>query len=477
MIPKAISITKPKENYARRLGFYFITLFLVGVFTVIVHKNVSLPSMVIIPVGLLVILSLFVITFFNPFIPFLMLVAYVPFCRILVGDFGTGATALNFTNILIVIILFGWIARALTGKRFFKHVALNIPIFILCLFAVISLLQGAFQYAGGYAEHFVIPLKRWLTPIFLYFISLNMIKNKEDIKKVIIIIMIATVAISAMAIKEYMNYGDRGSLERSRIGGVFEQPNLLGAYLVYMIFLFLGFYLLNIEKPRYWLFLILSLICFRGIMVAFSRGAYIAFAFGLLVITFFRSKVIFTILVVLMIFAILNPIFLPGGIRYRMSMTSKNEGILSTDTQQITDPSVTNRLEIWKGAIRMIKDHPFGTGYGTFPFFIPYYTAIEKRMDAHNTYLILAAEMGIHTLTIFLVILFILFKNTLWLYKKIKDRFIRAVTLGFLGSLGGLVMANMFGSRLITEELSSYFWILAGLIMSCVIMKKKKEIV
>ena len=58
----------------------------------------------------------------------------------------------------------------------------------------------------------------------------------------------------------------------------------------------------------------------------------------------------------------------------------------------------------------MIKDAPFfGFGYGLFPYIVGQYAPNQgiDNMDAHNTYLILAAEMGLPALILFLVILLI----------------------------------------------------------------------
>jgi len=64
------------------------------------------------------------------------------------------------------------------------------------------------------------------------------------------------------------------------------------------------------------------------------------------------------------------------------------------------DDSATSRLELWKGAIRLIQDYPLGTGGGGFAELSPVYAAdvVEaygKNRTAHNTYLLAAAEWGI----------------------------------------------------------------------------------
>jgi len=299
--------------------------------------------------------------------------------------------------------------------------------------------------------------------------------DRNTLKKIVITMMLAILIIGLMAIKDYMDIGDSGDLDRSRVGGVFEQPNILGGFFVYNMFLFIGFFLTYFPNLRYWLLLIPFLICFRGIMVTFSRGAYIGCAFGGIAINFFKSKVLFMLTLTLLIFAILNPVLLPAGIKERMSSTFFGEKVFVTDIDEIRDTSAQSRIIIWKGAVQMIKDNPlFGVGYGLFPHMIPRYASVGY-VDAHNTYLILGAEMGLPALILFLIILFIMIKNALWVYRKSEDKFLKSFALGLLGGLFGLLVVNMFGSRLNSEEVSSYFWIYAGLIMATVNMEKRKE--
>jgi len=212
-------------------------------------------------------------------------------------------------------------------------------------------------------------------------------------------------------------------------------------------------------------------------MVSFSRGAYVACAFGGVMTSFFRSKILFIITIVMLLFVVLNPQFLPAGIRYRMSSTFSGDQVVSANVEDIRDVSVKRRLVIWGGALEMIKSKPLlGFGYGTFSYIIGSFAPGEGNVDAHNTYLIIAAEMGIPMLMMFVIILLILVKNSWWLLLNTKDKYFKAFALGMLGGIFGLIMANMFGSRLNSEDVSSYFWILAGLTMRAVIFEKKGEI-
>jgi putative inorganic carbon (HCO3(-)) transporter len=148
------------------------------------------------------------------------------------------------------------------------------------------------------------------------------------------------------------------------------------------------------------------------------------------------------------------------------------------DVTETLESSSATRIKIWRGAIDMIKDYPmWGVGYGAFPAFVPKYTSgAVGQMDAHNSYLLIAAEMGIPTLLVFLVVLAMIMYYTRWLYHHAQDRALKAMALGFLAGLSALSVANMFGSRMDAQEIAGYFWILAGLVMRGIIIEKSSRV-
>ncbi len=400
-----------------------------------------------------------------------LLVAYLPFSMQIPIDFGNVITGLNFTNIMILFVAYLWFKSRDKSKPVLSKTALNVPIFIFLGLGIFSILRGMGYGMDYLAEASIEFYRRWITAFFLYFFIVNSNHDKEVMKNIVRIIMMVTAFVALMAIYEYRDIDDR-------VGGVFNQPNHLAAFFNYYLYLFFGFFL--VYKKRSWIFLLPFIICFRGIMVTFSRAGYLAFAAGMYAIICFRSRILLFFLVLATVFLFFNPAFLPEGIRYRMAQTFEKQ-----KTQQIEpgtelnadslDASAAERLKVWEGAMVMIREHPiFGIGFYTFEKKILHYWIGTKSHDAHNNYLLIASEMGVPALLVFLWIIWRIVKNSWKLYKISADPFIKAVGLGMLGGVPSLLISNIYGSRLNYIEVTCYFWVLAGIIVRWKMSEEEK---
>ncbi|MBI4430614.1 MAG: O-antigen ligase family protein [Candidatus Omnitrophica bacterium] len=466
---------QPKQG----AGAFIFSIIIATTLGYIITKEVYIPTWIMaigIAAGGIV---LFLRGISHPEMVTYVLVAYLPFSSELAGDFGGLATAFNLTNILLIFVILVWMTgRYAVDEPIWIKNSINPPLILFLLIGFIAVLRGSY-YGSGRLWIGVIQYKRWITPFILFFLILNTVKDKQTIKQIVNVIIFVTTLVGLMAIYDYIEIGNVSSLEKARVGGIVDQPNMLAAFFNYYMFLPLGFLLMNMRKFKYWLLLIPFLICFRGIMVTFSRGGYLAFALGMYAITFFRSKLYFAFLLFFTWLAALNPILLPAGIRYRMGQTLEQPVSYVETTSDIEgslETSSRSRVEVWKGGLKMVADYPFfGVGYDLFQPMIKYYWSGERPIDAHNTYLIIAAEMGIPALIIFLWLIGLVFWNTYALYKSTHDPYSKALALGFLGGLFALLMNNMFGSRLDSQEVFSYFWILAAMIVRLRIIDERER--
>ena len=471
---RSTSLTAAAEVAPVPRGLILAMLFVMGVLGFLAQTDRQIPSLIIALCSIAGVMGLFLTSLRRPELPIYVMVAYLPFSKVLIGDFGGIMAALNLTNLLIVVLFVSWWTSSHAERRpLFEPHMLHLPIVLLVGWVLISFVRTTFLYGHMWVESYLSEslsdLKRWLDPIVIYFLFFHLVKDRQRWKTVVVLIMVGVTIAALMAIREYLTGNEGSSLESSRVGGIAGQPNILGAFFVYYMFLFAAFWLQRVNRPKAWGFLVPFLLCFRGIMVTFSRGAYVAFAQGVLGLTYFKNKFLFALAAGAIAFVVMNPSVLPGGMRYRLESTFRPQTQIvdpygTTDLEKSLDESSAVRLMIWRGATQMIQKHPwFGIGLGRFPYEIREYLAQDRWIDAHNAYLITAAEFGVPALVLFVLILLVLFRITAVVYRRHPDPFIRATALGFLGGLSGLFMANMFGSRLNTTEVSGYFWILAAL--------------
>ena len=249
--------------------------------------------------------------------------------------------------------------------------------------------------------------------------------------------------------------------EQRRISGVGNQPNMLGAFVVDYMFLFLGMFMVSIKKKFYWLALVPFLWGIRAVAFSFSRGAYIAFVLSLLVISFLKNKLFFIGVIILLVFIYMNTWILPNAVRERIEMTVSGKQVYGYGVEY--EQSAAARVDAWKATLNLIRNKPlFGYGIGMVGVYLYYYAKFEIA-DVHNSFLLLAAEHGLVTLAIFLLCLITGIKNAWFVYRNSQDEILKGAAFGFLIGIIGLMSNCMFGSHMTTLWEIGYFWILLAI--------------
>ena len=124
------------------------------------------------------------------------------------------------------------------------------------------------------------------------------------------------------------------------------------------------------------------------------------------------------------------------------------------------------RIVAWKAGLKMIKAHPWtGVGLGNFkPLVRQYEEAGDMRVEtlAHNTYIEIAAEMGIPGLLLFLGILLASMRTLSDVYKRAPDSatLLRAAALGLQTGLVGAMVGIFF----LSSETQRLLWLILFLV-------------
>ncbi|MGB8509008.1 MAG: O-antigen ligase family protein, partial [Pyrinomonadaceae bacterium] len=134
-------------------------------------------------------------------------------------------------------------------------------------------------------------------------------------------------------------------------------------------------------------------------------------------------------------------------------------------TVNAQDPT-TGRTHFWKGAVEIIKDHPFaGAGLGAFSAVYPRYdtgNGLFRLEQAHNDYLQILSDGGIVGAALGLLFLVALF---LMAFRRMAthDKFRRGVAIGALAGCAAVLVHSFFDFTLHTTSNALLFLVLAAL--------------
>ena len=193
-----------------------------------------------------------------------------------------------------------------------------------------------------------------------------------------------------------------------RLSSIMGQPNFAGSiFACGVVFYVSQLYLHQSRARKYYLLLTLNFLI-DGLLATYSRGAWIACLSGVAIVLLlerrrlnFRRLIFVTTAIFLFLFLYVSSTQTGPGVAGRIITSSPS-----------SDDSVRNRILVWKASAQLIKTHPlFGTGYGTFMHAISAYKSPEigneQYRDAVNSYITLAAEAGVPTLILYLILIFI----------------------------------------------------------------------
>ena len=249
----------------------------------------------------------------------------------------------------------------------------------------------------------------------------------------------------------------------SRLAGTFKMPNDLGAYLVIILPITIGYFVATLRRSernwrafQNWKFVTVlgGLLCVMGanLVLTLTRAAWIGvFAATIYIAIYFQRKLLWGLLAV----ALLSPFLMPQTVKDRFeTMRQRPSGFMS------------ERPQWWKVSAQLIAKYPItGIGLGRFRHEYQLHApegTHHKPYHAHNIYLHIAVEQGIPSLILFLAILFLIFRQSFSLRKR-DDFWCFGL---FVGCSGFLISALVYGlaDQIFHQRSLLIFWFLVGLV-------------
>ncbi|HYI16257.1 MAG TPA: O-antigen ligase family protein, partial [Thermomicrobiales bacterium] len=272
----------------------------------------------------------------------------------------------------------------------------------------------------------------------------------------------------------------------SRAYGTFGRPNTFAGYLEMAVFpvLWLGIYRLRVlpEALRDYrvtrnqgfsasggsrrdlisatllttILLGSAAIMFSGIIISFSRGAWIGVTVGvsvsvLVAIRRYWHVVIPAVPIAILVALVSLSLLAPATLTNRVESIAEEARPFDAASITITPENfaVVERMAHWQAGWHMFEDHPVtGVGAGNYNANYPDYYLREtfrtSQGHAHNFYIHMLAENGIVGLAIYLTLILSFLLVALRVACATHDRLTSALALGALGTMVAVYVHNAF---------------------------------
>jgi O-antigen ligase len=298
----------------------------------------------------------------------------------------------GFTEVGIVIALLGLIIRP-------QNLVFPAPAGWALAFLLWALVTSFFALSPETAR---AELLERLKSLIIFFVVINVLRTPRQLRFYILLVLVA-----------FMIYPARGALQNYVTGNttfgrviwnkIYSNPNDLGAMTLLTTGLALAIATVTTERRRVrWAVGLCVPVMIAIMLLTQSRGVFIGLIVGFAPVLLAQIRKRPSFALPLIIAVVVTGVLVPATVWHRLGGITK---LTSTATVAEADPegSAEQRLLIDETAWRIFRDHPLiGVGIGCYQQANDRYAPELGKRDAHNTYMSLAAELGLPGLLLWL---------------------------------------------------------------------------
>lgn len=298
----------------------------------------------------------------------------------------------DFTVIkLLGLVGFGWALMRIGAGALPEGILASRQARLFALFVLGVVLAGLLSGTG------FVAVSRYLG--FLLFLPLVLVsvRTHDDLRRVLTAIALSLILTFPYAIRQMIRFD-------ARLGVGLYEPNYFAANLVLVIPLALAIASLQPRPGRRALWTGGALLLVAALFLTSSRGGFLGLLVAAFVFVYRRRGAGAAIgLIAVLVLAVL-----PTPLGERAVATLFEHAEAPTGLQASNEA----HLALFWGALRMIADAPL-TGVGPYNFkaLSAEYSGLAQNAIAHNTYLELAAELGLPVLAIFVLLVAAVFRG------------------------------------------------------------------
>jgi O-antigen ligase len=372
--------------------------------------------------------------------------------------------ALTAVDVLLTLLLLVWVLRLLRRRGEVIGTPIDGVVVLFLGSALVSFILGS-GYAALGGEQFRSFLKL-LNSVLFFFGVVQVVREREDLERVLRVLLLAGGAAGALAIGLYalpretaerllsslrpLGYPSGpdvvrtiASTETIRAVGTSIDPNVLGGMLMVIAVLSAAF-LVGTQSllPRGVLLAVLAC-AVGGIVLSYSRSSWVGVAAGIGFLAGFRDRRAWVLIGV----AVAALAVLPQG---SMLLDRFTSGL------QARDQAAAMRVGEYSDAFRLIAQYPWlGVGFGEAP-------TIELYVAVSSIYLLIAEEMGLIGLAIFLAAIGAAILRSFRVGRS------DAIAVGLQATLIAALVAGLFDHYFFNmrfPHMVALFWMLVALLL------------
>lgn len=368
----------------------------------------------------------------------------------------------------VLVYLFQW----MTGRRDRLHLT---PVHLLILIYILWLLLS-FALGLRYAPPTPNKMRQFaetLLSISLAFILVDALRNPQTLRRLILVFILLIGTQAVITVGLYIlpeDFAERALVRLARIGypdggviryiednpalreraiGTWVDPNVLGGVMAISASLVAPqiFARKPVIRWRWLTVALFGMICL-GLFLTFSRASLLALAAGLLLIGIIRYRQYILVLAL-------------GGIV--LLILPQTQIYFERFVQAFTGADLATQMRIgeYTDSLRLISRYPvFGVGFTGTP-------DIDLYTDVASMYLIMANQIGLVGLSIFLLTMLAIFAYGLRAWKKVRaNPELDSTHLGIHAALLTLLVnavADLYYFRLDFQASITLLWLLVGL--------------
>jgi hypothetical protein len=391
----------------------------------------------------------------------------------LAGLAGSGRNiVLRYDDILLIVLFFSWFGKTAILKDkplVFRSPAQN-PIL---LYTAVCVLSTMFGVLGGNIrwEFALFYVLKYTEYFLLYFMTYNIVQDKEEVRGYVKAGAVVAAIVTVYAVWYYFSAGAgaRASTPfEAPVGNPEEsEPASLGGYYLIVFGLIFGVISEMPFRNFVWAFSAMAAMM-PAFILTLSRASYIGLAFSTAAAVFLsKQRKLFLIIAVGAgaVALMLSP-FLSSRAKGRVTETyAASYAVYSYHTpfgDFKLEESAALRVRAWQRSVTywLPKSPLIGngvTGSGLCDAQIP----------------LVIGETGLVGLGLWIWLITVCFKSAWRLYRRSADPFIRALSLGYVIGLIGLLWQSVGVNTFIIVRVMEPFWFLTAVIMKMAYLEEQ----